>query len=757
MATGTIGLEATIVGPTGPAGSNTIIVSEGGTPLDTDISTVDFDATDFNLVESPENTVSVALAYGTSAGTPAEGNHTHAYAPTASPTFTGTVTLPVGLTGVIRTDTGVVSVDSDVTDIVSAATTTLAGKVELATDAETNTGTDTARAITPSNLEAWTGSAFITTVGALASPTLTTPTIAATGFTNMNHTHAGATTGGTIAHTALTSIGTNTHAQIDTHMAATSAVHGITTFGASLVDDADAAAGRATLVAAPAAAKYIVQTADTELSAEQALGALATGILKNTTTTGVLSIAAAGTDYQGADATLTALAGYNTNGLLAQTAADTFAGRTITGTANKITVTDGNGVAGNPTLTIPDTPTLVTPTIASFTNAPHTHTNAAGGGTLDAAAIASGLLANARIATGTPTGSKYLRDDQVWTAVTASATPGGSDTQVQFNDGGAMGGDAGLTYNKTTDTLTSGTISNTGIASQTSVINSAGVDADFQVKGDTDANLLFADASTDRVGIGTATPAVKLDVTGEARVSTAGTNAASVVTVGGTQTLTAKTLTAPSLTAGTTAAGTAPLKFTSGTNLTTPEAGVQEYDGANFFATANTTSNRGDVPLEHIFRLTGDGSALGAGIADFFGATSSISLPATSAWLLEAHLYFLKTTAGTVTFTITNSAANYTNIAARYVGVAAAGFATAATSLVSAGIFGVTTAAAALPATTSLTDATNHHYILYATVEMNAAGNLRIRATESAGTITPRRGSYYKVRRLPANTGTFVA
>lgn len=34
------------------------------------------------------------------------------------------------------------------------------------------------------------------------------------------------------------------------------------------------------------------------------------------------------------------------------------------------------------------------------------------------------------------------------------AAPGGSDTQVQFNDGGNLGGDSGLTYNKTTDTLT---------------------------------------------------------------------------------------------------------------------------------------------------------------------------------------------------------------------------------------------------------------------------------------------------------------
>ena len=34
-----------------------------------------------------------------------------------------------------------------------------------------------------------------------------------------------------------------------------------------------------------------------------------------------------------------------------------------------------------------------------------------------------------------------------------STSPGGSDTQIQFNDGGSFGGDSGLTYNKTTDTL----------------------------------------------------------------------------------------------------------------------------------------------------------------------------------------------------------------------------------------------------------------------------------------------------------------
>jgi hypothetical protein len=56
--------------------------------------------------------------------------------------------------------------------------------------------------------------------------------------------------------------------------------------------------------------------------------------------------------YQPLDATLTALAAYNTNGLLTQTAADTFTGRTLTGPATGITVSNGNGVAGNPTLVL---------------------------------------------------------------------------------------------------------------------------------------------------------------------------------------------------------------------------------------------------------------------------------------------------------------------------------------------------------------------------------------------------------------------
>lgn len=52
-----------------------------------------------------------------------------------------------------------------------------------------------------------------------------------------------------------------------------------------------------------------------------------------------------------------ALAFHNlaTNGIVARTAAGTVAARTITGTTNRITVTNGDGVAGNPTLDIAST------------------------------------------------------------------------------------------------------------------------------------------------------------------------------------------------------------------------------------------------------------------------------------------------------------------------------------------------------------------------------------------------------------------
>ena len=63
-------------------------------------------------------------------------------------------------------------------------------------------------------------------------------------------------------------------------------------------------------------------------------------------------------------------------------------------------------------------------------------------------------------------------------------------------------------------TTPSGTVHHVVDANAGVTFNENGEDRDVRLEGDTDINLFFSDASTDRVGIGTPTPAEKLSVTG---------------------------------------------------------------------------------------------------------------------------------------------------------------------------------------------------------------------------------------------------
>ena len=88
--------------------------------------------------------------------------------------------------------------------------------------------------------------------------------------------------------------------------------------------------------------------------------------------------------------------------------------------------------------------------------------------------------------------------------------------------------------------------------------------------------------------------------------------------------------------AGSATASTAPLKFTSGTNLTAIEAGVVEYDGTIMTATPNANFKRGTIPI------TNYTSGVGVSLTAAAEATLQDLLPATNDTItLSIGTYFL--------------------------------------------------------------------------------------------------------------------
>ena len=97
----------------------------------------------------------------------------------------------------------------------------------------------------------------------------------------------------------------------------------------------------------------------------------------------------------------------------------------------------------------------------------------------------------------------------------------GSNQLLTGNGTSALTSENDLTYDGTTLATTAFTATgNISLDGGTFVFNESGADKDFRVEGDSEANLLMIDASTDRIGIGTATPSHLVDIEGVGHAAT---------------------------------------------------------------------------------------------------------------------------------------------------------------------------------------------------------------------------------------------
>ena len=190
--------------------------------------------------------------------------------------------------------------------------------------------------------------------------------------------------------------------------------------------------------------------------------------------------------------------------------------------------------------------------------------------------------------------------------------------------------------------------------------------------------------------------------------------------------------------------------------LGTVVAGQMEYN-TYLYGTINTTSGRGSVPIDYIYRLTTPTAAYGIASNNFFTGTATgtgarLNLEASSVYDIEAYCYFTKTTAGTVTWILATSSAP-TLITAAYTASPITGISggTPVTSYVG----GVTTAVT-FQTTGSLSSGVSHSFLFKIQVLTNLATTFGITATQSDGTMTSLAGSYYRVTKLSTTTGVFA-
>lgn len=219
----------------------------------------------------------------------------------------------------------------------------------------------------------------------------------------------------------------------------------------------------------------------------------------------------------------------------------------------------------------------------------------------------------------------------VVTQATSSGQVGGAPTQVQFNDDGVLGGDAGLTYNKTTNALTVSTVAS--VAGETLALSSTAPAQDTGATAGAPVTLSASHATTGS-GAGTAAGGAVTITAGNASGQTSG-NAA-----GGAVTITAgnsKRLSAGGIAAGavTITAGTGAESTTTGGAITLT-AGVGQAAAGGAVTIASGACGSGTSAGGAVSITSGIGGSAGSGVVTVASGDGSASAATSGAVTLKS-------------------------------------------------------------------------------------------------------------------------
>lgn len=195
------------------------------------------------------------------------------------------------------------------------------------------------------------------------------------------------------------------------------------------------------------------------------------------------------------DNDLAALEGLAANGMIARTGDGTAAVRTITGTENQVTVTNGDGVSGNPTLSLPqDIHDGASPTFAGMTLTGKEGVLKTSGGVVSGNATIDDIGEGTTYKKLTATKEGYIGQD---VKTTASPTFSGGTINGNLAVTGTVDGrDISADINQAVKTTDSPTFAGLAV----------------------DTDTIKVDSTNHRVGIGVATPNYQLETDGDVRI-----------------------------------------------------------------------------------------------------------------------------------------------------------------------------------------------------------------------------------------------